>query len=46
MSSRSILFSLFLFSCIKEEKKCDEPKMIPLKIFAKDVGNCAYVRTK
>ncbi|XP_056321165.1 rho GTPase-activating protein 20 [Danio aesculapii] len=32
-------------SCIKEEKKCDEPKMIPLKIFAKDVGNCAYAKT-
>uniref|UniRef100_A0AAQ4PF86 ARHGAP20 PH domain-containing protein n=1 Tax=Gasterosteus aculeatus aculeatus TaxID=481459 RepID=A0AAQ4PF86_GASAC len=22
----------------------DEPKTIPLKIFAKDIGNCAYVR--
>ncbi|XP_067264652.1 rho GTPase-activating protein 20 isoform X1 [Chanodichthys erythropterus] len=32
-------------SCIKEEKKCDDPKMIPLKIFAKDVGNCAYAKT-
>uniref|UniRef100_A0A672RJG3 Rho-GAP domain-containing protein n=1 Tax=Sinocyclocheilus grahami TaxID=75366 RepID=A0A672RJG3_SINGR len=32
-------------SCIQEEKKSDDPKMIPLKIFAKDVGNCAYVRT-
>lgn len=37
---------LFLIEgCIKEEKKCDEPKMIPLKIFAKDVGNCAYAKT-
>ncbi|RXN29008.1 rho GTPase-activating 20-like isoform X2 [Labeo rohita] len=32
-------------SCIKEEKQSDDPKMIPLKIYAKDVGNCAYVRT-
>ncbi|XDV30417.1 hypothetical protein PO909_033343 [Leuciscus waleckii] len=32
-------------SCIKEEKMCDDPKMIPLKIFAKDVGNCAYSKT-
>lgn len=24
---------------------CDDPKVIPLKIFAKDVGNCAYVST-
>ncbi|KAK7169134.1 hypothetical protein R3I93_005206 [Phoxinus phoxinus] len=32
-------------SCIKEEKMCDDPKMIPLKIFAKDVGNCAYAKT-
>uniref|UniRef100_A0A671PGK5 Rho GTPase-activating protein 20-like n=1 Tax=Sinocyclocheilus anshuiensis TaxID=1608454 RepID=A0A671PGK5_9TELE len=33
-------------SCIQEEKQSDDPKMIPLKIFAKDVGNCAYVRTE
>ncbi|XP_067300013.1 rho GTPase-activating protein 20 [Pseudorasbora parva] len=32
-------------SCIKEEKKYDDPKTIPLKIFAKDVGNCAYAKT-
>ncbi|XP_059355872.1 rho GTPase-activating protein 20 isoform X2 [Carassius carassius] len=32
-------------SCIQEEKKSDDPKMIPLKIFAKDVGNCAYAKT-
>ncbi|XP_077073004.1 rho GTPase-activating protein 20 [Siphateles boraxobius] len=32
-------------SCIKKEKMCDDPKMIPLKIFAKDVGNCAYAKT-
>ncbi|XP_073702067.1 rho GTPase-activating protein 20-like isoform X1 [Garra rufa] len=32
-------------SCIKEEKQSDDPKMIPLKIFAKDVGNCAYAKT-
>ncbi|XP_043105080.1 rho GTPase-activating protein 20 isoform X2 [Puntigrus tetrazona] len=31
--------------CIKEEKENDDPKMIPLKIFAKDVGNCAYAKT-
>ncbi|XP_050975695.1 rho GTPase-activating protein 20 isoform X2 [Labeo rohita] len=32
-------------SCIKEEKQSDDPKMIPLKIYAKDVGNCAYAKT-
>uniref|UniRef100_A0A9J7WXW7 Rho GTPase activating protein 20 n=1 Tax=Cyprinus carpio carpio TaxID=630221 RepID=A0A9J7WXW7_CYPCA len=35
----------FIESCIKEEKQSDDPKMIPLKIFAKDVGNCAYAKT-
>ncbi|XP_075993914.1 rho GTPase-activating protein 20-like [Genypterus blacodes] len=30
---------------IKEEKAKDDPKTIPLKIFAKDVGNCAYAKT-
>uniref|UniRef100_A0A673KN60 Rho GTPase-activating protein 20-like n=1 Tax=Sinocyclocheilus rhinocerous TaxID=307959 RepID=A0A673KN60_9TELE len=32
-------------SCIQEEKQSDNPKMIPLKILAKDVGNCAYAKT-
>ncbi|TRY97098.1 hypothetical protein DNTS_027287 [Danionella cerebrum] len=32
-------------SCIKDEKDFDDPKMIPLKIFAKDVENCAYAKT-
>ncbi|XP_042587041.1 rho GTPase-activating protein 20-like isoform X1 [Cyprinus carpio] len=36
---------LLIESCIQEEKKSDDPKMIPLKIFAKDVGNCAYAKT-
>lgn len=27
-----------------EGKEKDDPKTIPLKIFAKDIGNCAYVR--
>ncbi|XP_051012398.1 rho GTPase-activating protein 20 [Acomys russatus] len=27
------------------EKKKDYPKSIPLKIFAKDIGNCAYFKT-
>lgn len=26
-----------------EGKEKDDPKTIPLKIFAKDIGNCAYV---
>uniref|UniRef100_A0A8K9X361 Rho GTPase-activating protein 20 n=1 Tax=Oncorhynchus mykiss TaxID=8022 RepID=A0A8K9X361_ONCMY len=30
-------------SRINEEKEKDDPKTIPLKIFAKDIGNCAYV---
>ncbi|XP_030642399.1 rho GTPase-activating protein 20 [Chanos chanos] len=30
---------------ITEEKKKDDPKSIPLKIFAKDVGSCAYTKT-
>uniref|UniRef100_A0A674JBI5 Rho GTPase-activating protein 20 n=1 Tax=Terrapene triunguis TaxID=2587831 RepID=A0A674JBI5_9SAUR len=33
------------FSRIKEEKEKDYPKNIPLKIIAKDVGNCAYSKT-
>ncbi|KAM6970585.1 rho GTPase-activating protein 20 [Aplochiton taeniatus] len=32
-------------SRISEEKEKDDPKTIPLKIFAKDVGNCAYAKT-
>nr|XP_060626964.1 rho GTPase-activating protein 20 isoform X1 [Anolis sagrei ordinatus] len=35
----------FLQSRIKEEKAKDYPKSIPLKIIAKDVGNCAYSKT-
>ena len=35
---------LFCFSSrIIEGKEKDDPKTIPLKIFAKDIGNCAYV---
>ncbi|KAM9169512.1 rho GTPase-activating protein 20 isoform 2-T2 [Pangshura tecta] len=34
-----------LQSQIKEEKEKDYPKSIPLKIIAKDVGNCAYSKT-
>ncbi|XP_053871486.1 rho GTPase-activating protein 20 isoform X2 [Malaclemys terrapin pileata] len=34
-----------LQSRIKEEKEKDYPKNIPLKIIAKDVGNCAYSKT-
>nr|XP_014352128.1 PREDICTED: rho GTPase-activating protein 20-like isoform X2 [Latimeria chalumnae]XP_014352129.1 PREDICTED: rho GTPase-activating protein 20-like isoform X2 [Latimeria chalumnae] len=34
-----------LQSQIKEEKEKDHPKSIPVKIFAKDVGNCAYSKT-
>ncbi|XP_042162573.1 rho GTPase-activating protein 20-like [Oncorhynchus tshawytscha] len=37
---------LFLIkSRINEEKEKDDPKTIPLKIFAKDIGNCAYAKT-
>ncbi|KAJ8013111.1 hypothetical protein DPEC_G00049890 [Dallia pectoralis] len=32
-------------SRINEEKEKDDPKTIPLKIFAKDIGNCAYAKT-
>uniref|UniRef100_A0A671UJZ9 Rho GTPase-activating protein 20 n=1 Tax=Sparus aurata TaxID=8175 RepID=A0A671UJZ9_SPAAU len=28
-----------------EGKEKDDPKTIPLKIFAKDIGNCAYAKT-
>ncbi|XP_069569465.1 rho GTPase-activating protein 20 [Brachyistius frenatus] len=32
-------------SRIDEGKEKDDPKTIPLKIFAKDIGNCAYAKT-
>ncbi|XP_068185667.1 rho GTPase-activating protein 20 isoform X2 [Antennarius striatus] len=32
-------------SRITEGKEKDDPKTIPLKIFAKDMGNCAYAKT-
>ncbi|KAG7265292.1 hypothetical protein CRUP_032445 [Coryphaenoides rupestris] len=32
-------------SRINEEKEKDDPKTIPIKIFAKDIGNCAYAKT-
>ncbi|KAM7406892.1 hypothetical protein PAMA_002877 [Pampus argenteus] len=32
-------------SRINEGKENDDPKTIPLKIFAKDIGNCAYAKT-
>ncbi|XP_023145687.2 rho GTPase-activating protein 20 [Amphiprion ocellaris] len=32
-------------SRINEGKEKDDPKTIPLKIFAKDIGNCAYAKT-
>lgn len=35
--------SLHLIRYINLEKEKDYPKSIPLKIFAKDIGNCAYV---
>ncbi|XP_029458350.1 rho GTPase-activating protein 20 [Rhinatrema bivittatum] len=35
----------FLQSRINEEKENDYPKSIPLKIFAKDIGSCAYSKT-
>nr|XP_006639405.1 PREDICTED: rho GTPase-activating protein 20 isoform X1 [Lepisosteus oculatus] len=35
----------FMMSRIKEEKEKDDPKTIPLKIFPKDIGNCAYSKT-
>lgn len=34
----------YALSRIIEGKEKDDPKTIPLKIFAKDIGNCAYVR--
>lgn len=44
----SILTYFLCFSSalsrIIEGKEKDDPKTIPLKIFAKDIGNCAYVR--
>ncbi|XP_056145433.1 rho GTPase-activating protein 20 [Lampris incognitus] len=36
---------VFIKSRINEEKEKDDPKTIPLKIFAKDIGNCAYAKT-
>ncbi|XP_053733012.1 rho GTPase-activating protein 20 isoform X2 [Synchiropus splendidus] len=30
---------------LNEGKENDDPKTIPLKIFAKDIGNCAYAKT-
>ncbi|CAI9616714.1 unnamed protein product, partial [Staurois parvus] len=30
---------------MKEEKENDHPKIIPLKIITKDIGNCAYSKT-
>lgn len=33
----------YLTRYIALEKEKDYPKSIPLKIFAKDIGNCAYV---
>ncbi|XP_024142832.1 rho GTPase-activating protein 20 [Oryzias melastigma] len=30
---------------ISEGKEKDDPKTVPLKIFAKDIGNCAYAKT-
>lgn len=38
--------SFFRFSGILEGKDRDDPKTVPLKIFAKDIGNCAYVRSR
>ncbi|KAI1885422.1 hypothetical protein AGOR_G00219990 [Albula goreensis] len=35
----------FIKSRIQEEKEKDDPKIIPLKIFAKDIGNCAFAKT-
>ncbi|KAJ3591746.1 hypothetical protein NHX12_006878 [Muraenolepis orangiensis] len=32
---------MWLSDCMEE----DDPKTIPLKIFAKDIGNCAYAKT-
>ncbi|TMS06621.1 Rho GTPase-activating protein 20 [Larimichthys crocea] len=32
-------------SRLTEGKEKDDPKTIPLKIFAKDIGNCAYAKT-
>uniref|UniRef100_H3DE14 Ras-associating domain-containing protein n=1 Tax=Tetraodon nigroviridis TaxID=99883 RepID=H3DE14_TETNG len=32
-------------SGILEGKDRDDPKTVPLKIFAKDIGNCAYAKT-
>lgn len=40
------LFPVFpTHSRIIEGKEKDDPKTVPLKIFAKDIGNCAYVRS-
>ncbi|XP_017558491.1 rho GTPase-activating protein 20 isoform X1 [Pygocentrus nattereri] len=42
-SQKERWFSL-LESCIQEEKEHDDPKVIPLKIYVKDAGNCAYAK--
>lgn len=39
----SLSFIFKPFSRIIEGKEKDDPKTVPLKIFAKDIGNCAYV---
>ncbi|XP_061697840.1 rho GTPase-activating protein 20-like isoform X2 [Syngnathoides biaculeatus] len=36
---------LLIKSRINEGKEKDDPKTVPLKIFAKDIGNCAYAKT-
>lgn len=44
---RLLSFSSIFQPCsrIIEGKERDDPKTVPLKIFAKDIGNCAYVRS-
>ncbi|XP_057707628.1 rho GTPase-activating protein 20 isoform X2 [Corythoichthys intestinalis] len=36
---------MLIRSRINEGKDKDDPKTVPLKIFAKDIGNCAYAKT-
>ncbi|XP_077474005.1 rho GTPase-activating protein 20-like isoform X1 [Stigmatopora argus] len=36
---------MLMKSRINEGKDKDDPKTVPLKIFAKDIGNCAYAKT-
>ncbi|XP_075887051.1 rho GTPase-activating protein 20 isoform X5 [Nelusetta ayraudi] len=38
-------WSALIKSRIIEGKERDDPKTVPLKIFAKDIGNCAYAKT-